>query len=87
MSKFAVQFVTRDQCPLCDDARPLVEKAVNRFGGAVEEKDVDGSAELKAAYDARVPVVLAPDGEVIAEGRIERHDLNRRLRRLRRSYD
>lgn len=85
MSKFTVQFVTRDHCPLCEDARSLVEKAVSRFGGAVEEIDVDGSTEFKAEYDARVPVLLAPGGEVIAEGRIERRDLNRRLRRLLRS--
>jgi hypothetical protein len=62
----------------------LVEKATNKFGGHVVEMDVDRSAELKAEYDTRVPVVLGPDGLVIAEGRIERRDLNRRLRRLRR---
>jgi len=83
LSKFTVQFLSRDQCPLCDAARPLVEKATNRFGGEVVEIDVDSSAELTAEYDTRVPVVLGPDGGVIAEGRIERRDLNRRLRRLR----
>jgi hypothetical protein len=83
LSKFTVQFLTRDQCSLCDAARPLVEKATNRFGGGVVELDVDSSADLKAEYDTRVPVVLGPDGAVIAEGRIERRDLNRRLRRLR----
>jgi hypothetical protein len=70
---------------LCDGARPLVLAEVARYGGAVEEVDVDDSEDLRGRYGSRVPVVTADDGSVIAEGRIERRSLRKGLRGLRQS--
>jgi hypothetical protein len=85
LSKFTIRFLTRDQCPLCDAARPMVTTTVARYGGAVEEVDVDGSDDIKERFGDRIPVVLGTDGTVIAEGHIEKRDLRRGLRRLGRS--
>lgn len=63
----------------------MVVTAVARYGGAVEEVDVDGSDDIRERFGNRIPVVLGTDGTVIAEGRIEKRDLRRGLRRLRRS--
>ncbi|MEE8406708.1 MAG: glutaredoxin family protein [Acidimicrobiia bacterium] len=68
MSSFSVRFLTRPRCHLCDDARPLVEWAVGKAGVDLEEIDVDGDDPLLSLYGMRIPVVLGPDDEVIAEG-------------------
>jgi hypothetical protein len=58
---------------------------VSRRGGTVQELDVDASEDLKERFGSRIPVVIAGDGSVIAEGRIEKRALRRGLRSLRRS--
>jgi glutaredoxin len=81
-----VKFLTRDGCHLCDDARPLVERAAGRAGVDVEEIDVDSNEELRQAYGASVPVVVASGGEVLAEGLIDdERALRRAMRRSARS--
>ena len=84
MSGFVVTFVTRRGCVLCDEARPVVERAVTRSKGSMSVIDVDSDSAIAAAYGDRVPVVLAPDGSVITEGRISRRRLRSVLRSLRR---
>ncbi|MEE8376510.1 MAG: glutaredoxin family protein [Acidimicrobiia bacterium] len=68
MSSFSVRFLTRPGCHLCDDARPIVEWAVWKAGVDLEEIDVDGDDPLLSLYGMRIPVVLGPEDEVIAEG-------------------
>ncbi|REK12585.1 MAG: glutaredoxin family protein [Actinobacteria bacterium] len=85
MSELKVQFVTREDCSLCDRARPIVTKAARRIGATVEEIDVDTSPELVREFGDRVPVVLAPDGTVAAEGVIDRRALVKRMRGARTS--
>ena len=82
MKYFAVRFLTRSGCHLCDQARPLVEKAVRSAGGVVEEIDIDSDDVLTRDYGVRVPVVLGPGDVVLAEGVIEAKSLRRALRRL-----
>lgn len=82
MKYFAVRFLTRSGCHLCDQARPLVEKAVSSAGGVVEEIDIDSDDVLSRDYGVRVPVVLGPGDVVLAEGVIEAKSLRRALRRL-----
>jgi hypothetical protein len=79
---FVIEFLTRSGCHLCDEARPVVKKEVQRRGGVVEEVDIDGDDALTRDYGLRVPVVLGPDGVVLAEGVIEAKTLRRALRRL-----
>ena len=60
---------------------------VARYGGAVEEFDVDASDDLRNRFGDRIPVVITEDEVVIAEGRIEKRSLRRRLGAWRRSKD
>ncbi|MEA1902583.1 MAG: glutaredoxin family protein [Actinomycetota bacterium] len=61
----------RDGCHLCDDARPLVEWAATRSGVRLTEVDIDTDNALVGLYGMRIPVVLGPNGEVLAEGIIQ----------------
>lgn len=77
-----VKFFTRSGCDLCDEARPLVEWVASRAGLAVEVVDIEIDDRLVRDYGLRIPVVVAPDGSVVAEGRIDdRRSLDRALRK------
>lgn len=71
MSLFFVRFLVREGCHLCDDARPVVRSAARRSGADVIEVDIDGDDALVSLYGLRIPVVLGPEDEVLAEGVIE----------------
>ncbi len=71
LSLFRVRFLTRPGCHLCDDARPLVEGAAAKLGAIVEEFDIDEDDVLISVYGMRIPVLLGPRDEVIAEGVID----------------
>ncbi len=76
-------FLTRPGCHLCDDARPVVLAAAASAGAVVEERDVESDDRLLANYGLRIPVVLAPDGSVLAEGIIgNRRELAAAIRKL-----
>jgi Glutaredoxin-like domain (DUF836) len=72
----------RPGCHLCDEARPVVEKAVRRVGGSILEVDIDQDDALTRDYGLRVPVLLGPGDIVVAEGSIEARPLRRAIRRL-----
>jgi predicted thioredoxin/glutaredoxin len=69
-----VDLVTRRGCHLCDDALA----ALRELRVEPRQRDVDADPELFRLYDFRVPVVLV-DGRVVAEGRLDREVLSRRL--------
>ena len=71
MNDFPHLFLTREGCHLCEDARPTVMAAARRAGVRVEEVDIEFRDDLLSAYALRIPVVLGPAGEVLAEGRID----------------
>lgn len=69
-----VVLVTRHGCHLCDAALELLHE----LGLEPELVDVDSDQRFFELYDWRVPVVLV-DGEVAAEGSVERRALERAL--------
>lgn len=69
-----VVLITRQGCHLCDEALSLLRA----LGVEPELADVDADEALYALYDWRVPVVLV-DGQVAAEGRIDRARLKEAL--------
>jgi glutaredoxin len=69
-----VVLVTRQGCHLCDEALSLLRE----LGVEPELADVDADDALYTLYDWRVPVILV-DGQVVAEGRIERNRLQKVL--------
>jgi Glutaredoxin-like domain (DUF836) len=76
------RFLIRAGCHLCDEARPVVEKAVASVGGTILEVDIDNDDALTRDYGLRVPVLLGPGDIVVAEGTIESRSLRRALRRI-----
>ena len=50
-------------------------------GVTLEVLDIETDDALLSEYGMRIPVVLGPDGEVLAEGLIERRTLRRALRK------
>ena len=63
-----VDFLTRSECHLCEEALPRVAKAARRARLSVRLVDIETDDLLTGMYGLRIPVVLAPDGSVIAEG-------------------
>jgi glutaredoxin len=65
-----VTLVTRVGCHLCEDAERVLRRLAAELGFGYEEVDVDASAELRADYSDRVPVVLI-DGREHGYWRVE----------------
>jgi hypothetical protein len=61
-----------------------VRAAAARYRAHIDVVDMDSDDELVRLYALRVPVVLGPDGEVIAEGVIDRKGLRRAVSAARR---
>jgi hypothetical protein len=57
-----------------------VDRETKRRNLRFLEVDIDSETDLLQAYGERIPVLLAPDEVVIAEGRIESAPLRRALR-------
>lgn len=57
-----VEFLTRENCGLCDTAREVVEDVLadqpETFDVRLSVIDIDSDAQLQAKYDWEVPVVL-----------------------------
>lgn len=82
--RFPLKFITRQKCPLCDQAEPVVRQAARWAGASIELVDVDSDDDLIRLYSLRIPVVLGPQGDVVAEGRIDAAALRRAIRASRR---
>lgn len=78
----SLEFITRKNCPLCDEARELLLPLAEARGTAVTERDVDADPAL-AGFTNRVPVVVA-GGRVLAEGHIRSWRLRLALLRIKR---
>lgn len=61
-----------------------MRSVARRLRVGLERVEMDSDDELVALYSLRIPVVLGPDGEVLAEGNIERGSLRRAVRAARR---
>jgi len=61
----------------------MVTSVAAGMGATVEEIDIDTNSDLVRDYALRIPVVLGPNNEVLAEGEIrDRRVLRTALRRL-----
>ena len=74
-----VTLYTRADCPLCDEARALLDALADDLGFAVEAIDIDGDRELRNRYGYAVPVV-AVAGEEVARAPIRAAALEAALR-------
>ena len=74
-----VTLYTRADCPLCDEARALLDALAGRLGFSIEAVDIDGDRELRARYNYAVPVV-AVGGEEVGRAPIRAAALETALR-------
>lgn len=78
-----LQFITRQECLLCDEAAEMLGRLTKRFALDIEEVDVDGDLELLRLYDHSVPVARSDTGKVLAAGRWTESGLIAALTRYR----
>jgi thiol-disulfide isomerase/thioredoxin len=82
VTKRSITFITRQGCPLCEDALPGVQRWAERLDLGLDVIDVDAEG-LADRYGTTVPVVLGPDGEELLAGRWGGVRLTRMMLRAR----
>jgi glutaredoxin len=78
-----VQLVTKANCPLCESGADTLRRVTGKLDIEVREIDIFDDDDLYDAYSTRVPVVLAPNGSVIDEGKLSQAKLTPALLRLK----
>ena len=78
-----VEFITKSDCPLCESGAETLQRATSKLGIEVREIDIFDDDDIYDAYSTRVPVVLAPNGSVIDEGKLSQAKLTPALLRLK----
>ena len=82
MNKIKFQFYTKPDCPLCDEAKELLEPLASEFPIQIEEIDITANLGLFTKYKALIPV-LELEGERLFVHRIHVKTLKRKLMRHR----
>ncbi len=82
MERTTLYFYTKSNCPLCDEAREVLEelKLAERY--TIVEKDIESDDQLLEQYGLMIPV-LELNGEIIQYGRFVKKDLNFRLNHVK----
>ena len=83
MSPFQVTFVTKSDCHLCEKAEPMVMRWASLLSATVKRVSIEEDPAAEELYFARIPVVLGPDGSVLAEGVISSGSLGRAMFKAR----
>ena len=65
-----VQFYSRSNCPLCEEARLMLELVKEDIYLDIEEINIEEDDELHEKYLLRIPVIESK-GHIIQEGRID----------------
>lgn len=65
-----VYFYTRSNCPLCEEARLMLNLVREDVDIEIEEIDIEKNEKIHEKYLLRIPVVKY-DGKIIQEGRID----------------
>ncbi len=59
-----VTLYTRAACPLCDEARALLDALAATLGFTIEAVDIDADPELRSRYRYAVPVIAVEHEEI-----------------------
>ncbi len=65
-----LEVLVRQDCPRCEAGMGVVLQAAATMGVAVHTVDVASRSDLHGQLAARTPVVRAPDGTIIDEGKL-----------------
>lgn len=69
-----LMLLTREACPLCDEALAIARHVQDDVGFALWEVDVTEDRELVQRYGDQLPVLMA-DGEVVASLQVSEADV------------
>ncbi len=69
---------TKVKCPLCDDAKHLLEAVLQDYNVHIREKDIYEDDHLLEKYQLMIPVVEI-DGEEVDHGQIDPTKVMKRL--------
>ncbi len=78
-----VEFITKDDCPLCESGAETLQRATAKFDIEVRKIDIFDDDDIYDEFSTRVPVVRAPNGSVIDEGKLSQAKLTPALLRLK----
>lgn len=78
--KTELTFYTRKDCGLCAEMKEVVDQFARRYSLAIEEIDVDRSADLREKYGSEVPVLFI-NGRKAFKYRVTVKELEKRLGR------
>jgi glutaredoxin len=78
MKSAIITFYIKENCPLCDKAKRIIEDLANEFPLTIEEKDIYKDDQLLELYQVLIPV-LALNGEEVAYGLIDYQDVRNQL--------
>ena len=76
-------FYTKNGCPLCDEARDLLDYLGDEFSFTLQEIDITTDIALYERYKNTIPVVVV-DSKFTVEGRIEEEELRSYLNKAAR---
>jgi hypothetical protein len=77
-------FITRQDCCLCEEMKPVVDAVAAEYDAAVDVCDVDADPALLAQFSDAVPVLLV-NGRKAFKYRVSAAALRRRLAREQRA--
>jgi len=79
MNHVTITLIGRDNCHLCDDAKPLVEAAVSSFSNVeLVTAVVEDNPQWMADFSHKVPVVLI-EGHAHSQWRVKVPELTQAL--------
>ncbi|HEY6368650.1 MAG TPA: glutaredoxin family protein [Candidatus Binatia bacterium] len=80
--KVELTLYTRKDCCLCEEMKEIVRRVAGSFPLALQELDVDSSAELQEKYGDEVPVLFI-NGRKAFKYRVSAKELESRLSKER----
>ncbi|MFZ5469199.1 MAG: glutaredoxin family protein [Myxococcota bacterium] len=75
-----VEIYSKPNCPLCDEAKEVLEKVQRRVPFRLREIDIESDPVLYEAFKYDIPVVFV-DGRKAFKHRVDAEALEARLRR------
>jgi glutaredoxin len=73
-----VTLYSKQDCPLCDEARTALERVRGRIDFDLREVDITSDRVLETRYRERIPVI-AVDGADLFDYHVDEHALEQRL--------
>ncbi|HET7578698.1 MAG TPA: glutaredoxin family protein [Bacillales bacterium] len=77
-----VDFYTKKNCPLCEDALELLNELAREMEIEVKPFDIYEDDQLLEAYQLKIPVI-AVDGHELGYGKFSREPLRKKLNGFR----